>query len=111
MSMIGNLARVTEDARVALHRDPQQIVAYLYGNAASKKAAKSNLLARLFGSKREEPKPESDSAPLVPESDRMDIEKAWHELHFLFTGSDWEGDFPNGFLVSCGAPIGDVDVG
>ena len=41
----------------------------------------------------------------------MDLDKAWHTLHFLFTGSAWEGDFPHGFLVSCGKPVGDVDVG
>jgi hypothetical protein len=39
------------------------------------------------------------------------LDKAWHGLHFLFTGSAWEGDPPLNFLVSGGQDIGDVDVG
>lgn len=39
------------------------------------------------------------------------LDKAWHGLHFLFTGTAWEGDPPLNFLVSGGREIGDVDVG
>lgn len=40
-----------------------------------------------------------------------DLDKAWHGLHFLFTGSEWEGDPPLNFLASGGTEVGDVDVG
>ena len=81
MGMIGNLARISEDVRLSLHKSPNEIEDLLYAE---------------------------DS---IPEADKMDLDKAWHALHFLFTGSDLEGDFPGGFLVSCGEPVGDVDVG
>lgn len=44
-------------------------------------------------------------------ADTTDLDKAWHTIHFILTGSAWEGDFPHGFLVSAGIPIGEEDVG
>jgi hypothetical protein len=49
--------------------------------------------------------------PEVAEEDVLDIDKAWHGIHFLLTGSAWEGEFPLAFLVSAGKEIGDEDVG
>lgn len=40
-----------------------------------------------------------------------DLDKAWHGLHYLFTGTAWEGAMPLSFLVTAGAQIGDEDVG
>ena len=85
MSMIGNLARIPETTRQRLHQDPSRIPQFLYPQAV-----------------------EDES---LPPDDVMDLDKAWHGLHFLFTGSDWSDDFPEGFLVACGKPVGDVDVG
>jgi hypothetical protein len=41
----------------------------------------------------------------------VDVDKAWHCLHFLLTGTAWEGEPPLNFAVSGGTPVGDVDVG
>lgn len=41
----------------------------------------------------------------------LDIDKAWHGIHFLLTASAWEGDPPLNFVVSGGAPVGEVDLG
>lgn len=115
MSMIGNLARLPANTCEALHRQPELITALLYPEMASTATpqASGGFLGRLFGKNKPtapSPAPKPTTEPLKNE-DRTDLDKAWHVLHFLFTGSDWEGDFPQGFLVSCGKPIGDVDVG
>jgi hypothetical protein len=39
------------------------------------------------------------------------LDKSWHGLHFVLTGTDWEGDPPLNFLGRGGTPVGDVDVG
>jgi len=39
----------------------------------------------------------------------LDIDKAWHGIHFLLTGTAWEGDGPLAFVVNGGTPIGDED--
>jgi hypothetical protein len=41
----------------------------------------------------------------------VDIDKAWHCLHFLLTGTAWEGEPPLNFIVIGGETIGDEDVG
>lgn len=40
-----------------------------------------------------------------------DVDKAWHGIHFLLTGTAWEGEGPASFLVQGGREVGDEDVG
>src|SRR5215217_4265180 len=72
-------------------------------------------LARLFGRGGEQiqvPVP----PPLELGSGEGDIgllgnfEKSWHGLHFLLTGSDWEGEPPLNFLLAGGTEI-DIGLG
>jgi hypothetical protein len=46
-----------------------------------------------------------------PANDRphCDLEGTWHGLHFLFTGTAWDGDAPSCYLVQGGKEIGDAD--
>lgn len=37
----------------------------------------------------------------------LDVDKAWHAIHFMLTGSAWEGDPPLNFIVSGGTEIGE----
>ena len=37
---------------------------------------------------------------------QLDVDKAWHGLHFLLTGSAWEGSFPLNFVVAGGREVG-----
>jgi hypothetical protein len=39
----------------------------------------------------------------------VDLDKAWHGIHYLLTGSAWEGDAPLNFLLHGGEPLGDED--
>jgi hypothetical protein len=39
------------------------------------------------------------------------LEKAWHGLHFLLTGSSWGGEGVLSFLTTGGEPMGDIDLG
>ncbi|MCA9674137.1 MAG: YfbM family protein [Kofleriaceae bacterium] len=81
MSMIGNVL-VASDAQLAtLLSDPDSIADFL-DDEAEKPAARA-----------------------------LDIDKAWHAIHFLLTGEPWDGALPLGFVVTGGATIGDVDVG
>jgi hypothetical protein len=111
MGMIGNLSRISDDTRISLLKDPEQINTLLYPEFDEAPQSKPGFLSRIFGKKDIHVLPTSRPPEALPEEDTMDLDKTWHALHFLFTGSDWEGNFPNGFLVSCGEPIGDVDVG
>lgn len=45
------------------------------------------------------------------EGNQIDLDKAWHGIHFLLADSAWEGKLPAATLMLGGRPIGDVDVG
>ena len=71
------------------------------------------LLARLFGA-RVQPTASRAAAELVleeGEGEAGDLDKAWHGIHFLLTGTAWEGDPPLNFLVTGGRQVGDEEVG
>ncbi|MGC4119474.1 MAG: YfbM family protein [Myxococcales bacterium] len=41
----------------------------------------------------------------------LDVDKAWHGLHYLLTGVAWDSPLPLGFIAAGGLEIGDEDVG
>ena len=53
---------------------------------------------------------EDESPGFGPFAD-LHIDKAWHGIHFLLTGSAWEGDPPLDFICQGGAKVGEEDVG
>jgi hypothetical protein len=115
MSMIGCLKRATDGQIAQLLENPQLIRPFLYGEAASQFVSQRvGCLGRLLGMKPPKPEPLAplpEDWPAAEEGDEMDVEKAWHGLHYLLTGSDWEGEEPLCFLVTGGQEIGDIDVG
>lgn len=38
-----------------------------------------------------------------------DLDKAWHGIHYLLTGSDWEGEPPLNFLLQGGTMLAEED--
>ena len=36
---------------------------------------------------------------------QLDVDKAWHAIHFLLCGHPWEGEPPLDFIVSGGIPV------
>ena len=43
--------------------------------------------------------------------ERVSLEKAWHGLHYLLTGSAWEESGPLAFIVAGGEEVPDSDAG
>ena len=80
MSMIGNFLAVSEEQARALRANPSDISDYLY----------------------------SDDVQESPSL--LDVDKAWHGVHFLLTGSTWEGEVPLCWVVLGGEAIGE-DIG
>src|SRR5262245_15812893 len=79
MSMICFLRRFTGEDLARLQADPSLLETFLGEDAVE------------------------DFGPFA----EMDIEKAWHGIHYLLTGSAWEGSPPLNFLVLGGQEIGD----
>jgi hypothetical protein len=84
MGMVCTFRRLPEVDLARLHAQPELIGAYLGGHS------------KLEG--------------FGPHVD-LDVDKAWHGIHFLLTGTAWEGEAPLDFVVTGGEPIGQQDVG
>ena len=86
MSMIFNLKRVAPPALRAMMRRPDTIEAFV------------QTAGTWF------------DPTTAPDGEAWCMDKAWHGVHYLLTGSAWGGQPPLNFLVA-GPEIGDVDVG
>lgn len=82
MSMIGNYRRLSEEDLDEILREPESILNALY--------------------------PEDSE---IPDGSQLDIDKAWHLIHYLLTGEPCEGSEPLCNAVLGGAEIGEEDVG
>mgnify|MGYP003581422094 CR=1 FL=1 len=82
MSMIGNFAAVSASRLDELIKNPEQIGDFL----------------------------EEISEGAEGDGDFLDVDKSWHGIHFLLTGSAWEGDAPLKWVVLAPTEIGE-DVG
>lgn len=43
------------------------------------------------------------------DADTLTLDKAWHGIHYLLTGSVWEGDAPLDFLLHGGEPLAEEE--
>ena len=89
MSIEGNLRRVTADELRTLLAHPEQVFGFLYP----------------------EPEEESEGMTLWYEEHHLPLAKGWHALHFLLTGTSWEGAPPLNFIAAGGQKVGEEDVG
>lgn len=111
MGMIGVLRRASDDDLGRVLREPRLVLHLLDEEGfAGEPPARRGFFARLFG--RAAPA----AAPPVPvfervEGDEMDVDKAWHGLHYLLTGTADEGDPPACYLVHGGEEVRGVEVG
>ena len=67
---------------------------------------------RLSQSRLEAILSESGAFPDIDYKDKtcyLDIDKAWHIIHFLLNADEWEGPYPLSHAVLGGEPIGDDD--
>ena len=48
---------------------------------------------------------------IAEEGAEEDLDKSWHGIHYLMTGSVWGSDSPLDFLISGGTNVGDIDLG
>ena len=115
MGMTCSLHRATESDVARLLADPASVAGFLddgTGPRVREVRPKGifGWLLRLTPITITEVDPES-AAEWSPDSDRsIDIEKAWHGLHFLLTGTADEGEEPACYLLRGGEDLDDEGV-
>ena len=76
----------------------------------ARKGPPSGILSRIFGRKKAPVVQVTDFTLADDEVAQVDLDKAWHALHYLLTGTAWEGEEPFNFIVSGGVEVGE-DIG
>ena len=116
MGMVAGLTMLAEHNIERLLSDPPlvwKIVApddpELYDDAR-RAANPGSRWSRLFG-KAPLPPPVTELSLSKQEGTSIDIDKSWHGIHYLLTGSADAAEMPWTFLVSGGADVGDIEVG
>jgi hypothetical protein len=89
MSMIGNFRAVRDDDIGAMLERPARVVRLLYDEAP---VESGGLLGRLMG--RSGSSPEEDEWRPTAAGEELDVDKAWHGIHFLLTGTAWASHPP-----------------
>lgn len=74
-------------------------------------AGEVGFFQRLFGRPARTKAPAVDFPLAQGEVDTIDLDKAWHGIHFMLTSTAWEGAPPLNFLMHGGTVIGEVEVG
>src|SRR5215211_327988 len=117
MGMYGTLRRVTMVDAARLRDDPRLLEAFLFGEPP---IVVEERLPGLLGFflrftpikvQRTEPAPPSEN-PLWPPAapgEELNLDKAWHGLHFLLAGTADGGTEPACYLLSGGEALGDND--
>jgi hypothetical protein len=113
MSMILSLAAVSDVTIDRLHAHPALVWRVIAPEDAEALAAATasgpGWLAQLFG--RATPAPLPLLTLVEGEGAMTDLDKAWHGIHYLLTGTAWEGEPPLNALVTSGREVGKEDVG
>lgn len=119
MSMILELHAVSDATLARVLADPPLVWKVvspdddsLYDAArAETGVAEAGFFRRLFG-RPARATAQAVDLPLAPgEVDTIDLDKAWHGIHFMLTSTAWEGEPPLNFLMQGGTVIGEVEVG
>ena len=64
----------------------------------------------IFGGRRAVPEGVPSLEPR-PDDDDGDTDKAWNAIHYILTGSAQGGEFPAGFILHGGRPVGTEEAG
>jgi hypothetical protein len=98
-----------------LRADPALVYPFLYGEAPPVRDGGGLLgfLRRLVpfaaGAERDREAAAAPTWPAAAAGEELDLEKAWHALHFLFTGTADGGTEPACFILTGGEDVGDDD--
>ncbi len=129
MSMIGHVRQITPDELQELRRSPRQVKKLLAGKASAdagkafaalQRVQELGMQARAAGATNDPAERERIRAQILrelesagvrapgdgPDEEGLCLEKSWHSLHYLLTGSAGEVASPLGNAVLGGTPIG-----
>ena len=115
MGMTCTFHRATADEIERLIKDPDAVSNFLHGDDPPVRVVREKglvgLILRLFPITITEDASDPDKPIPLPDPEKtIDIDKLWHGLHFLFTGTADEGEEPGCYIVRGGDDLDDEGV-
>ncbi|MFC0204160.1 DUF1877 family protein [Novosphingobium soli] len=107
MGITFSLIRVPADTVAALAGRPRAVAEFVYQDGSFYKAPKPGFFGRFFGAKAEA----TDPIPARHDNDEMDLDKSWHIVHYLLTGSTGRSESPLGIIGDDLHPLANLDLG
>ena len=108
MGVVFGLIRVRPEDVAVLRDRPEAVEAFMNGDLAIPQPGGGGFLSRLFGGKP----PEGDAhVPARRNDDEIDLDKSWHVIHYLLTGSIERTDSPLSLIADNRDPLADIDLG
>lgn len=109
--MILVMRKVSGSELKELHQNPEEIMWFLYGEESEEqKPGFAQRFLSFLKLKKEEPKKSKKEWIKPSKKEEIDLDKAWQGIHFLLTGTDYEGNMPEASLFA-GKTIGDIEIG
>jgi Domain of unknown function (DUF1877) len=105
------LLRVRPEIVERLRGRPKAVAEYIYGDADLYEPVRPGLFARLFGRAKSEPVEDTIELPARDDSVETDLDKSWHIIHYLLTGTVDKSPDPLGLIADDTDPIADIDLG
>lgn len=110
MGMVYVLRRATPAQLALLKKRPQLIERFLFDEPREAAVEAAGLMGRLRTVFNFSPAAESMSGARE-DGDEIDLDKSWHLMHFLLTGSAEGTGTPTSFLLGGWPEIGDAEIG
>jgi hypothetical protein len=107
MGIVYSLIAVRPKTVETLRNNPKGVAEFVYGDASIYEEPTPGLLQRLFG--KSEPAPRL--IPARRDGDEIDLDKSWHILHYLLTGSDNAIESPLNIIADESNKLAEIDLG
>ena len=101
------LIRTAPEVVDQLRGRPKAVAKFTYQDDYVYEAPNPGFLGRLLGSGRGKDGPVPDRR----EGDETDLDKSWHLVHYLLSGSSGRGESPLGLIGDDSNPLADIDLG
>ena len=101
------LIRVAPAVIYQLRGRPKAVAKFIYQDDYVYEEPNPGFFGRLFGAGREKDGP----IPARHTGDQTDLDKSWHIVHYLLSGSSGRGESPLGLIGDDLHPLADVDLG
>lgn len=105
MGMTYSMRQASDATLAELQANPEGVATFLFGEDLIS-GTDPGFFDRILGKSRQVDEPAGDAQDEA-DLETCELDKAWHGIHYLLTGSADQGEQPPGFLLNWGDEVGE----